>query len=130
MKDWLTQVPGHDNGHVAFDLDGTLAYYDTWRGMTHIGEPIKPMVDLLKSYLAQGEEVRILTARASRGGVDGVIVRTAIKAWCKEHIGVELEVTATKDYGMKRLYDDRAVTIEANTGKILTVPYHQHGATT
>jgi hypothetical protein len=35
-----------------------------------------------------------------------------------EHIGVELEVTATKDYAMTVLYDDRAIRVEADTGAL------------
>lgn len=34
-----------DNGWIGVDLDGTLAHYDHWRGETHIGPPIAPMVD-------------------------------------------------------------------------------------
>lgn len=40
-----------------------------------------------------------------------------IKAWCLEHLGQELEVTCSKDYGMILLYDDRAVQIIPNTGR-------------
>lgn len=47
-----------------FDLDGTLAFYDKWRGINHIGKPIKPMVDLIKKMHAEGKRVKILTARA------------------------------------------------------------------
>lgn len=47
-----------------FDLDGTLAFYDTWHGINHIGKPIKPMVDRIKKMHAEGKRVKILTARA------------------------------------------------------------------
>lgn len=50
---------------VGFDLDGTLAKYEGWKGPESIGEPIAPMIDLVKDYLAAGTEVRIVTARAS-----------------------------------------------------------------
>ena len=36
-----------------------------------------------------------------------------------KHIGQELEVTCTKDFGMIELWDDRAIRVEKNTGKII-----------
>ena len=53
-------------GWYGFDLDGTLAKYDGWNGIDHIGEPVKPMVDLIKRMHAEGKVVKILTARVSR----------------------------------------------------------------
>ena len=50
-------------GWYGFDLDGTLAVYDKWEGIDHIGEPVKPMVDLIKRMHAEGKVVKILTAR-------------------------------------------------------------------
>ena len=52
-------------GWYGFDLDGTLAVYDKWEGIDHIGEPVKPMVDLIKRMHAEGKVVKILTARVS-----------------------------------------------------------------
>ena len=52
-------------GWYGFDLDGTLAKYDGWKGIDHIGEPIKPMVDLIKRMHAEGKVVKILTARVA-----------------------------------------------------------------
>ena len=52
-------------GWYGFDLDGTLAKYDKWEGIDHIGEPVKPMVDLIKRMHAEGRVVKILTARVS-----------------------------------------------------------------
>ena len=34
-----------------FDLDGTIAYYDGWKGPEHIGEPIPSMIEILKNHL-------------------------------------------------------------------------------
>lgn len=48
-----------------FDLDGTLAKYDGWKGIDHIGEPVKPMVDLIKRMRAEGKVVKIMTARVA-----------------------------------------------------------------
>lgn len=48
-----------------FDLDGTLAVYDKWRGIEHIGEPVKPMVEIVKKMHDEGKVVKIVTARVS-----------------------------------------------------------------
>ena len=52
-------------GWYGFDLDGTLAKYDGWKGIDHIGEPVKPMVDLIKKMHEDGKVVKILTARVA-----------------------------------------------------------------
>lgn len=52
-------------GWYGFDLDGTLAKYDGWKGIDHIGEPVKPMVDLIKRMRDEGKVVKILTARVA-----------------------------------------------------------------
>ena len=35
---------------VGFDLDGTLAKYDGWKGIDHIGEPVESVVLVNDSY--------------------------------------------------------------------------------
>ena len=52
-------------GWYGFDLDGTLAKYDKWEGIDHIGEPVKPMVDLIRKMHDDGKVVKILTARVA-----------------------------------------------------------------
>ncbi|OYV36823.1 MAG: hypothetical protein B7Z80_14480 [Rhodospirillales bacterium 20-64-7] len=109
-------------GWIGVDLDGTLASYDNWKGVGHVGAPLMPMVNRVKQWLEEGVEVRIMTARAWSDGSVGrnleVAVNTeAIQAWCKEHIGVVLPVTCTKDYFMVELWDDRAVRVDRNTGE-------------
>ena len=118
----------HYDGWIAVDLDGTLAEYNGWRGATHIGAPIPKMVDRVKQWLAEGKDVRIFTARVyaptgpaydpkrEREAIDAGV---AIAQWCIEHIGKELPVTCTKDYGMIVLYDDRCRQVEQNTGRII-----------
>lgn len=110
-------------GWIGVDLDGTLATYDHWRGVRHIGEPVGPMVERVKAWRAEGREVRIMTARvgihAARRGELGIAEQT-IQAWCKEHLGEVLEVTCVKDLTMSELWDDRAVRVEKNTGRQLS----------
>lgn len=110
---------------IAVDFDGTLAKYDGWQGPDHLGEPIPAMVERVKEWLIVGHTVKIFTARvgATGHGTDtqefAEHQRMIIKKWCKEHIGVELEVTATKDLAMLELYDDRAVQVVPNTGELV-----------
>lgn len=107
-----------NKGWIGVDLDGTLAIYDGWHGAEHIGEPVSKMVDRVKDWLSRGIEVRIMTARVAgeRQGIAVENTRAAIENWCLEHIGQKLQVTNEKDFGMIQLWDDRAVSVEENTG--------------
>lgn len=105
-----------DKGWIGVDLDATLAYYDHWRGAEHIGEPIPAMVERVKGWLSEGKEVRIFTARIADGLPS---TKRYIRDWCEKHIGQRLEVTNVKDFQMITLYDDRAIQVETNTGRLL-----------
>jgi hypothetical protein len=126
---------GSNSGWIGFDLDGTLAEYHGFKGPDHIGEPIYPMIEILRGFLSQGKKVKIFTARvwyprATGGNLletgrrleEAEAARRAIEAWCLEHIGQVLEVTCVKDYSMWALYDDRAIQVQKNTGRILGRP--------
>lgn len=108
---------------IAIDLDRTLAHYESGDydryGVLFIGEPVQPMVDLVKEFLSQGKEVRIFTARVDAPKKLRKKVTEAIEKWCLEHIGAVLPVTNKKDRDMDVLYDDRARQVEANTGRLL-----------
>lgn len=103
-------------GWIGVDLDGTLALYDGWKGVGHIGDPVPLMYDRVVRWLAEGKDVRIFTARASNYHGDLPEVTAAIDAWCVKHFGRLLPVTCMKDYGMIELWDDRAVQVKENTG--------------
>lgn len=105
-----------DHGWIGVDLDGTLAEYDGWQGAEHIGKPITLMVDRVKRWRAEGREVKIFTARVSE---DTGEVAAVIAKWCFDHLGEVLPITCKKDYGMTELWDDRAVQVEANTGRMI-----------
>ena len=105
-------------GWIAVDLDKTLAHSTGKHGSTEIGPPIPEMLLRVQSWLAQGKDVRIFTARAAPGGNHAARV-AAVKKWCKRNLGVELPVTATKDPQMVALYDDRAYRVIPNTGKVI-----------
>jgi hypothetical protein len=100
------------------DFDGTLCVY----GGPREGQPVPAMVERVQRWLRSGKEVRIVTARvaSSNPPEDVARERARIESWCAVHIGQALPVTAEKDYGMLELWDDRAVTVKANTGEVLT----------
>jgi len=121
------------NGWIGVDLDGTLAeHYWPQDGpfeFNRIGAPVPRMVARVKSWLAEGKDVRIFTARADGGEVaiamgasmgehfrDVDRIVAIIQAWTLEHIGVKLSVTNKKDYGMIELWDDRAYRVIMNQG--------------
>jgi ribonuclease J len=102
------------NEWIGIDLDGTLAFYDEWRGIEHIGEPIKPMIEFVKDLVSQKKNIKIFTARASN--LQSI---PYIHKWLKENNLPEFEVTNKKDFGMIMLYDDRCVQVIMNSGKII-----------
>lgn len=105
-------------GWIGVDLDGTLAHYDEWRGLEHIGDPIPKMLARVKAWLGQGIEVRIVTARlAISDPHEEQLAFEAIDEWIRRHVGQSLYVTAEKDMRMIELWDDRAVQVIANTGE-------------
>ena len=104
---------------IGVDLDGTLARCDG-QDVSGIGEPIPAMVDRVKEWLANGIEVRIVTARANaRGwGTAGAVEQMRmVQDWCEKHGLTRLEVTCEKDFAMIELWDDRAIQVELNTGR-------------
>jgi hypothetical protein len=105
-------------GWIAVDLDGTLAHYTHWVAPDEIGDPIPAMQERVKGWLSDGLDVRIFTARVSDPEFGHVAVR-AIELWCKEHLGQVLPVTNVKDLAMVELWDDRAITVEQNTGRVI-----------
>jgi hypothetical protein len=114
-------------GWVGVDLDGTLAHYDGWKGIDQIGAPIPLMVDRVQQWLAEGKQVRIMTARVhpNQDGRVLEVVRYWIEKWCLEHIGQVLPITHEKDFGMICLYDDRCIRVEKNTGRLMDAEEEQ-----
>ena len=110
---------------IAVDFDGTLATWncpwpENWRAT---GEPIPAMVTRVKRWIAEGEDVRLFTARMDGyhpkdGPVPVHMVRKVIEDWCVKHVGQILPVTNRKDTWCKALYDDRAIQVERDTGDI------------
>jgi len=103
---------------IGVDLDRTLAEYHEFVSPTHIGAPIEKMVNRVKKFLEDRIAVKIFTARvADTDPALRIEIIEAIDRWCIEVFGRTLPVTCVKDYGMVRLYDDRAIQIVPNTGE-------------
>ena len=107
------------SGWIGVDLDGTLAYYDEWRGALHIGEPIPAMLERVRRWLDEGKDVRIFTARVNRESIalamaspegaaaatrEVAAVEECIQQWCEKHVG-----RALPDYLLQGLRNDRAM---------------------
>lgn len=114
-EDYITDGDERPTQWIGFDLDGTLAIYDGWHGVNHIGEPIPSMVALLKRYLRAGAKVKIFTARVAHAATKR-LATAVIHEWLAKQGIPELEVTCRKDYGMTKLYDDLAVAVVQNLG--------------
>ncbi len=117
-------------GWIGVDLDHTLAVYESgMAGTGTIGKPIPRMARRVRRWLAAGREVRIMTARVNKiAGWDHEFQRKLIEAWCMMHFGVKLQVTNEKDLAMIELWDDRAVRVEADTGRKLSPSLHLRSA--
>jgi hypothetical protein len=100
------------SGWIGVDLDGTLAEYHGWVD-GEIGKPVPAMLERVKKWLAQGQTVKIFTARVCTGDVEQT---KKIQDWCEFYLGQRLDVTATKDFAMIELWDDRCVQVVPNMG--------------
>ena len=110
MKEW-----------IGVDLDGTLAYFDHFRGWNHIGEPIPEMLSRVITWLASGIDVHIFTARVAPIGENNEahipVSRKAINAYCLKHSGCVLPVTCIRDVYCIQIWDDIAIRVMKNTGQ-------------
>ena len=97
---------------IGVDLDGTLAEYNDWIGIEHIGKAIPLMVERVRGWIAEGKKVKIFTARVTAGQKT---IRY-IHEWLVSNGLPELEVTNIKDFDMLELWDDRCVSVITNTG--------------
>ncbi len=112
----ITRIPPRPSGPwFGVDLDGTLAVWDANSSLDRIGPPVPVMVAYVRRMVANGIRVKIFTARAS----DPAQI-PKIQAWLRHNGLPDLEITNVKDYQMERLYDDRAIRVELNTGRIAT----------
>lgn len=137
-----TKIPDYmDRRHdwIGFDFDRTLATYHKWGGPGELGEPIAPMVELLKRT-HEKTNCKIFSARVwpvihydphtlsytfdptssdSARQAGGIIAVKAITNWCEQHLGFRIPITTVKDIHCLRLYDDIAIQVEPNTGRLI-----------
>ncbi len=99
---------------IGVDLDGTLAVYTSDSSIETVGEPVPAMLALVKKMIRNGIRVKIFTARATDPEQLPII-----RKWLKNQHLPELEITNVKDYYMTRLYDDRCIQVEKNTGRLI-----------
>jgi len=71
------------------------------------------MVRRVRRWVSHGKKVKIFTARA-----DDEKSVNAIKKWLKDNDLPDLEITNLKDQHLTELWDDRAVSVQKNTGKL------------
>jgi mannose-1-phosphate guanylyltransferase len=112
-------------GWIGVDFDGTLAVSISKQWNGPLGPPIPPMVERVKTWLAQGTEVRIFTARVCPRNKDGTLqsesemdeLKSRMGDWCEKHLGKRFAVTCEKDHNMAQLWDDKAVHVVRDTGE-------------
>lgn len=105
------------SGWIGVDLDGTLAHYDGWLGMGHIGAPVPVMLARVRAWLAEGHTVKIFTARVAVPEPDRSAVIRVVHEWLEAQGLPRLDITNVKDLAMAELWDDRAVQVIMNTGE-------------
>jgi hypothetical protein len=119
---WVIFEPGGEptlvtqHHWVGFDLDGTLSRTDNpghFEPPYPLGEPVLHMLQTARSLLDAGVIVKVFTARACEAEMIPIV-----QAWTEKHGLGKLEVTNQKDYNLIRFYDDRAIQIVPNEGKV------------
>ncbi len=103
-----------DTPWIGVDLDGTLAHYDSNTPLDRVGEAVPVMLELVKKMIRNEVRVKIFTARATDPEQLPII-----RKWLTVNGLPELEITNIKDYYMLRLYDDRCIQVEKNTGRLI-----------
>lgn len=110
----------------AVDFDGTISFFEGWKGAEVLGEPVPEMVAKVKAWRKAGEEVFIFTARVNPGddtyeeGLSATLSYIRIAQWCKQHLGEILPITHEKSKRWTYIHDDRADQILKNTGVSVT----------
>ena len=80
---------------IAVDLDGTLAQYDGWKGIGHIGCVIPEVANAMERAQAEGAEVHLFTARVS-DPEDAAEAHAVISKWAAANHFNFASITAVK----------------------------------
>jgi hypothetical protein len=102
-------------------LDATLARYDGWKGVDHIGEPL-PGAQEFMEQLCRLANVVVFTTRTKaddeslgRNGKTKYELASLVESWLKNHDIPYHEVYVGQGKPIASAYvDDRAVSIKAN----------------
>lgn len=100
---------------IAVDLDGTLAHYDGWKGIEHIGPVIPEVANAMERAQKEGADVWIYTARVS-DPADAEQAGKYVHDWLiKNNLKFE-GITAVKHKFFSEFWDDRAIQVIKNEG--------------
>lgn len=108
----------------AVDFDKTLAEFNL-NGAEYVpgktGNPIPKMVNRVRRWLEEGDEIIILTARMWSGKSADILAleKRGIEKFCIDNFGQIFEVTSEKSPHIDFIYDDKAIRVEENTGEIV-----------
>lgn len=100
---------------IAVDLDGTLAQYDGWKGIGHIGCVIPEVANAMERAQAEGAEVHLFTARVS-DPEDAAEAHQVISKWAEANHFSFASITAVKHKFFTEFWDDRAIQVIKNEG--------------
>lgn len=105
---------------IAVDWDGTLVHYDKYQGPGVYGRPVYSMVARIQKWLADGHEVVIFTSRVNvEHDMDVAMREHHMIAQSLLAMGLPaLPITANKSHRFTEFWDDRAVPVKKNTGKV------------
>jgi hypothetical protein len=121
------ELKSNNQGVIAVDFDGTLAKLFEPYDPRKAGPPLNPddpksIFNLTRGFIKNGKKVIILTARMNsqvHTPAQLEYTRKLISAWTKKYLGKRLPCTAEKHYMMTMIYDDRAISINPKTGRIV-----------
>lgn len=100
---------------IAVDLDGTLAYYDGWKGIEHIGPVIPEVANAMERAQKEGADVWIFTARVSDPN-DSEQAGKYVHDWLIKNNFQFEGITAVKHKFFTEFWDDRAIQVIKNEG--------------
>ena len=100
---------------IAVDLDGTLAHYDGWKGIEHIGPVIPEVANAMKRAQKEGADVWIFTARVSDPN-DSEQAGKYVRDWLIKNNFKFEGITAVKHKFFSEFWDDRAIQVIKNEG--------------
>ena len=102
---------------IFVDFDKTLAYHEKGWGIKKIGGPVHRMLDRVKTWINEGHKVVIFTARVSHDEKTNEQQRRNLYEWFEEQGLPKLEITALKTADADEFWDDKAKSVDVNTGK-------------